>query len=254
MQELGIEGPRRRYPGQRESFPVYLQHVAQSNNANAPTTNDPFPDAPSGLNDPPFVEPLPESQTESSFGRNPSILRVQGRKRGESLAQMGRRVDFSLGMSAVQSQELTGNVFEDRQSPRLPPSLQSPTRSDNSSMGRSAGRSTSFSRSNQGIGGAELTRVGTDSTLARQRSSHRNRFFGRGSKGADDSELMEAGMANIPEERRLDPRSGLISPAAIRTMDGIRHASTMPMSDLTHSLPRQANSERRNAVLSEKVE
>jgi small-conductance mechanosensitive channel len=233
MQELGIEGPRMRYPGQKESFPVYLQHVSHD----IPLSGFPYDEnsAPEQV-EPPFVESSESTAgKDNSITRQTSILHSQGRKRGESLAQMGRRVDFSLGMQAVSASDLTGDVFEDRRSPRLPPTVSSPTRSDHST---SIGRSTSVSR---GIGGAPLTRIGTDSTLARQRSNHRNRFFSRrGDRVLEDSDVMESGMADIPEKSYLDPRSGLISPTAWKTSSDTHRSGTV------HSLPRPVREEWEN--------
>ena len=148
---------------------------------------------------------------------------------------MGRRVDFSLGMRSMAASDVTGDVFEDRRSPRLPPTVTSPTRSDHST---SLGRSTSVSRS---IHGAHLARVGTDSTLARERSTHRNRFFGRkGDKTHDESDAMESGMADIPENAYLDPRSGLVSPTAWRASSDTHRL--VPI----RSLPRPATAERKD--------
>jgi small-conductance mechanosensitive channel len=232
MQELGIEGPRMRYPGQKESFPVYLQHVGQP--PPPPNTDGSFPNLPSpGLVDPPFVEP-PEATSAAaaqppvsggsippsaaSIGRY-SSLHQPGRPRGETLTQMSRRIDFSLGMQAVAPSDLTGDVFEDRRSPRLPPStsVTSPARSSDNTNNSSMGRSSSFSRQPSNF--TRLTRVGTDSSAAEKRVNHKNRFFSRrGNKEQqDDLETMEAGMADIPENGKLDPRSGWVSPAAWRT-------------------------------------
>jgi small-conductance mechanosensitive channel len=235
IQELGIEGPRMRYPGQKESSPVYLQHIGRDDStARYPDNKDSAP----GLGEPPFIDSSDSTfGTDITTGQQTSVLQSQGRKRGESLAQMGRRIDFSLGMQAVSSSDLTGDVFEDRRSPRLPPTVTSPTRSDHST---SIGRSTSFSR---GLGGAQLTRVGTDSTLARQRSNHRNRFFGRrGDMAHDDSDIMEAGMADIPENSYLDPRSGLVSAAAWRTSSETHRPGTI------HSLPMPVTAERGDEI------
>jgi len=69
-----------------------------------------------------------------------------------------------------------------------------------------------------------MRRVGTDTSEARMRTNHRNRFFSRNRGGNDEAAMMESGMADIPEARdspdngnaRLDPRSGLISPMAVK--------------------------------------
>ncbi|KAK7729612.1 hypothetical protein SLS57_002100 [Botryosphaeria dothidea] len=224
MQECGIEGPRMRFPGQKESFPVYLQQVPHI--ATPGMGHGGNPDNPAGLierpstgrstgsggpQDPPFV--APESPNTRQRRPSHSILRTApGRPRGESLAAMGRRVDFSLGMKDISSGDLTGDVFEDRVKPRLPVRISSPdTRSSQDSRSRQShdtARSTGHD--------TDLARIPTDSSAARSRTSHRNRFFSRGKNRED----LEGGisMHDIPETmERIDPRSGTISPAAWRT-------------------------------------
>jgi len=237
MQELGIEGPRMRYPGQKESFPVYLQNVPYQQ-SHSMTDNQSPPNRSSGEMDPPFVEP---SQGRSGGGldhnHNNTINRT--RPRGESLAQMGKRVDFSLGMRDVVSSNLAGDIFspDDRDrsrtlAARLPsPSSQQQRNSSSADRGRTSaaadiGRNRSGSmlsqRDHAAALGSQLTRIGTDSSLARQRSNHRNRFFSRYRASNEIEESgMEEGMAGIPEmsraNSRVDPRSGRVSPTAWRT-------------------------------------
>lgn len=232
MQELGIEGPRMRYPGQKESFPMYLANVPHDGTPGAGRNGN--PDNPNGFHlnesqDPPFV--APDTQSDQSAAQPPnrygSILRngtgTTVRPRGESLAAMGRRVDFSLGMKDISSGDMTGDVYEDRGSQsrsRVPIKVTSPSRhsQDRSRASRETARSTSVADYAQQPG--RLNRINTDGSAARQRSNHRNRFFGRGLRSNEnEAELMESGMADIPEAEsgdRLDPRSGLISPAAMR--------------------------------------
>lgn len=242
MQEVGIEGPRMRYPGMKESFPVYLQQVPHM--ATPGAGHGGHPDNPHGWQpdsenrDPPFVEPLSPSK-HGGLHPTHSILRngsVRPRNRQESLSQMGRRVDFSLGMSDMASMNMSGDVFEDNR-PKIPidiisPSPDSRNRTSGDRGPRSShdtARSTSRSSNNQFAPG-NLTRRSTDNVSSRSHQSvHRNRFFNR-HRGAtlDEHALMESGMADIPEGAgesttntpggtgRLDPRSGLVSPAAWR--------------------------------------
>jgi hypothetical protein len=228
MQELGIEGPRMRYPGQKQSFPVYLQNVPHVSGPSVGHSGT--PDHPEGFTrdtpmDPPFVDPA-ESQGRDGFKTHPSILRpTNARPRGESLAAMGRRVDFSLGMKDFSSGDMTGDIFEDRerseerarQITNLTNASQSRERTsqDRASSDRrslDAGRSTSV----DGVGPSRLQRIGTDSSMAQNRSNHRNRFFGRSRTGNDENDIMESGLADVPEIERLDPRSGRVSPSAWR--------------------------------------
>ena len=230
MQELGIEGPRMRYPGQKESFPVYLQNIPHV--ANLPANHGGTPDnAASTVDQRQDAMVASSGQAEATSqppSRYGSILRNGGpRARGESIAAMGRRVDFSLGMKDISSGDLTGDVYTDRDSASrsraavLKARIAGRSSLDRPRASQDVARSTSVAdRSGQQY--SRLRRVDTDSTQARDRSNHRNRFFGRGHRGQEDVDLMESGMADIPEtydssKDRLAPRSGLVSPAAVRS-------------------------------------
>jgi small-conductance mechanosensitive channel len=230
MQELGIEGPRMRYPGQKQSFPVYLQnvpHVAGPGMGHSGTPDQPDGFSRDGPIDPPFVDSVDGGSGTSGLKGHPSILRSgMSRPRGESLAAMGRRVDFSLGMKDFSSGDMQGDVYDDRERSQersrtisnLAATSNSRERSsqDRGSLDRRSvdgGRSTSIS---DGVGPGRLQRIGTDSSAAQNRSNHRNRFFGRNRGKADEDAIMEAGMAEIPEDGRLDPRSGRLSSTAWR--------------------------------------
>lgn len=236
MQECGIEGPRMRFPGQKESFPLYMQNLPHQ--ATPGIGHNGTPDNPAGIyhnqsQEEPIVPPAGDAMDGASDvngsvpgsvpGRRESILRTGSRARGESMAAMGRRVDFSLGMKDVSFAELPGDVFEERDNIARERAtvirVTSPSRSQDRRVSNEMARSTSISRPSQQS--SRLQRVNTDSTQARERSSHRNRFFGRGrgNHGIDE----ETGMADIPEggsgdsTEKLDPRSGLVSPRAVRS-------------------------------------
>ncbi|KAF2196571.1 hypothetical protein GQ43DRAFT_251041 [Delitschia confertaspora ATCC 74209] len=231
MQELGIEGPRMRYPGQKESFPVYLQNIPHSTTPGVGHNGQ--PDNPNGihnneLQDPPFVTPANESGSIPPPSRYHSILRAGGtRPRGESLAAMNRRVDFTLGMKDIAAGDLVGDIYEDRDSQarqraqidrfNSPPTVlqDGPRHSHESAQSTSVADrpSRQFSR---------LHRVNTGKTDSTGgRASHRNRFFGRG-HGVQQEDLMESGMAAVPEgendrpKEPIDPRTGLVSPVAVQ--------------------------------------
>ncbi|KAF1975801.1 hypothetical protein BU23DRAFT_529721 [Bimuria novae-zelandiae CBS 107.79] len=231
MQECGIEGPRMRYPGQKESFPLYMQNLPHQ--ATPGIGHNGTPDNPGGILDhrsqeEPIVAPPPGAMDAPSDapgnvpGRRESILRTGSRARGESMAAMGRRVDFSLGMKDVNFSEMPGDIFEERDNVlrerETVNRVTSPSRRSQERGSSDAARSTSISsRPSHQFG--RLQRVNTDSTQARERSSHRNRFFGRNRLQGHDE---ETGMADIPEsetadsKEKLDPRSGLVSPRAVR--------------------------------------
>jgi small-conductance mechanosensitive channel len=230
FQECGIEGPRMRFPGQKESFPVYMQQMPHSHTPGV--GHNGTPDNPHGMyhqqpQDDPLVPPAPGNEGPGVAVGNPpnrygSILR-QGstRRRGESFAAMGRRVDFSLGMKDVSASDMPGDVLEDRdEQTRSRETILRVTSPSRHSADRVRGsgetaRSTSVAERFSG----NLQRVNTDSTQARERPHHRNRFFGRGTSSTRD---VESGMALIPEgqvpKERIDARSGRASPTAVRTV------------------------------------
>ena len=240
IQELGIEGPRMRYPGMKQSFPVYLQNIPHMNVPGMGHGGN--PDYPQGYMDeqpvdPPFVSPehaaMEGTASAPSAGRprGGSILKQTNpyaRPRGESLAAMSRRVDFSLGMKDVSAADMAGDVFEDderdRARQRAIINVTSPSRERTSNDARPStsndvGRSTSISSALSNT----ITRTSdhaNEQEGSRTRSIHRNRFFGRHRTGQDDA---EAGMAGIPENEKMDPRTGVVSPQAWRpSMDSVR--------------------------------
>jgi small-conductance mechanosensitive channel len=219
IQECGIEGPRMRYPGQKESFPVYLQNL--QNNPTPGVGANGHPDNPSGhinnqSQDEPFVPAATDGSNDATDGstgpaRRGSILRQPGQRTGESIAAMGKRVDFSLGMKGM-IDDPSGDVLDDRDiAARQRATVVRVTSPSRHSQDRA--RSSHDTAHSTGI-----QRVGTNSSLGARQSVHRNRFFSRGRHGDE-----ETGMANIPEgesppngKEKMDPRSGLVSPRAVR--------------------------------------
>jgi small-conductance mechanosensitive channel len=231
MQELGIEGPRMRLAGAAPEFPMYLNdaypHQSSSDQSHGPSGPGPrsgsiardFSSNPSDsgtfqASQPmypgagPAIQPLP-------LNNHPSILRNRNgssnsRNRGESISQMGKRVDFSLGMSSISSGADFGDVYEDRR-PKLPPSI---TTTSPSPSGRRASKE-SRRASNET---ESLARTSSRDSMGRVMSNtsgrtHRNRFFSRGrsklgtAEEGTDLDDLEAGtrefgvgdMPDIPE-------------------------------------------------------
>lgn len=270
MQEMGIEGPRMRYPGQKQSFPMYLQnmpHVQVPGVGHSGHPDQPggmVMDEPDGNQDPPFVSPIPGQEGTTGSApymrtRTGSIMKGS-RPRGESLAAMNKRVDFSLGARAAASMDNSDDVFEARERSRIPIEITEASRERQRSeeLRRSIERAASQSHDRHGLGRTTsrddqfapapggLNRRSTDSGSRWRTSTHRNRFFGRpGRPGTGEEHLMESGMADIPENpttqpstagtgatanERLDPRSGLVSPAAwrMRTDESNVHPGPAP--------------------------
>ncbi|SMR45372.1 unnamed protein product [Zymoseptoria tritici ST99CH_3D1] len=239
IQELGIEGPRMREPGMRETFPMYLANVPHTASAGAGHNGN--PDNPHGIHDnqqneeefmdPPFVSPIPgqENSTGSQaphnrINRGGSILRT--RTRGESISQMTKRVDFSLGMQNAAATDMSGDVYEDRDPTRAQMNIIQASRDRERSRASQErvresnelhlARTTSREQPDFAPAGGGIVRRSTSASV------HRNRFFGRRKPAAGDEAMLESGMAEIPEEggttphNRIDPRTGMVSPAAWR--------------------------------------
>jgi small-conductance mechanosensitive channel len=257
MQELGIEGPRQNLAGQSVEMPMYLSgpYPPQSQPSDFQAVG-PGPRSGSLAREQPFVPEL-SSPLPQPINTHPSILRNRGsvsRTRGESISQMGKRVDFSLGMSSISSGADMGDIY-DKPKQRVPTiSTTSPSRPPN--------RSSSFDIDDGGSLGKTSSR---DSKLGRVISeagsnrTHRNRFFSRNKSklGAADEgtnlEDLEAGvMPGIPEASganstsgrsrrgtetdietnasgRIDSRTGLVSPQAV-ARDSALERGELPMS------------------------
>ncbi|KAL7771104.1 hypothetical protein CFE70_001046 [Pyrenophora teres f. teres 0-1] len=212
IQDCEIEGPRMRYPGQKESFPVYLQNL--QNPATPGVGINGTPDQPNGhiRNEPqdqPFVAPA-EGTTPGPAGssntpaRHGSILRQPSttKRVPETLSAMGRRVDFSLGMKSMGLDDPSGDVLEDRENDARARAtvvrVTSPSRSqDRTRQSEDSGRSTG------------IQRVGTNASSTQRERTHRNRFFSRNRYGNDE----EAAMADIPEaDYDTPPRANTLDP------------------------------------------
>ncbi|KAJ5660549.1 hypothetical protein N7507_007000 [Penicillium longicatenatum] len=116
LQEIGIEGSRMNLQGAKFDFPVHV-HSSQ-----------PIFPPPARREEPTEAEPVPIGQGSSSLQENtastsgtatrqPSILRkgmdtAAARARGASTSR--KHVDFSLGMANMSSNDVMGDVFEDR--------------------------------------------------------------------------------------------------------------------------------------------
>ena len=245
MQEIGMEGPRRKMPGSMETNPFYYQ-AAGPKMAEIALTGDDSSDHSKQPNNGPNVHPsqlghegpfVSHSSRSPAVDRKRSILRnttSTSRHRGESISAMSKRVDFSLGMKDISSVDIMGDISERRQ-PQLPimrsdsknprarlaqaDDEEREAESNNNGSVRRTSSQTSRSRPRFGT-----SRASIDSNTRRENLSvHRNRFFGKGTRRSntdEEEDLMEQGMSDIPEGNasndRIDPRSGTISPQAVR--------------------------------------
>ncbi|CAI7600387.1 unnamed protein product [Penicillium bialowiezense] len=116
LQEIGIEGPRMNLQGAKFDIPFHVNY------GNERPARDHRHDAVEAEEIPMSEnsQHLPENTATSSSSavRHPSILRkgmntATARARGPSFSQR-KHVDFSLGMSNMASNDIMGDVFEDR--------------------------------------------------------------------------------------------------------------------------------------------
>lgn len=215
VQELGIEGPRMRFPGQKEGFPLYMQNLPWSADRSGKGGT---PDNPEGLVGGDSFVPNEESSAAANdrlmaggiAGRSGSI---SGRRRGESLSRLGKRFDFSLGMSTV-SEDPTADVFEERERPKIPISITSPSVSRTRGSTDSAGGPKRVD--SMGLGHSS-SRAGKSST-----ETHRNRFFGRRSTDVENRDIefsaaAPSGTSGIPmRDMPMDPRTNTVGAQAVR--------------------------------------
>ena len=265
MQEMGIEGPRRNQAGWRPDVPFHYQFppgASPPSGSNAPfdpnagppgsITGDPIHQTPAGG--------VPPMQYPSIMRRRPSTGQL-GRPRGESLSQMAKRVDFSLGMRDISSGEQLSDVYEDRDPSQYREIIQETNRIDEqrrtseSRERESAGRSSSRDGGNvmsgilrrsttQSFGGnnTRASRGGPGRASVSSTETHRNRFlnrFNRTGRSIDlprDS-LAEEGQAPpiIASIHQIDPRSGQVSAQAIRNDSITSSGGVVPFPSLALS-------------------
>jgi len=276
MQEIGIEGPRRRIPGATEGNPFYQRFVGGSGAETLDgSTSDNHPDnkhspgPQSGSlardRDPAFV---PNAGHSPGVGRAPSILRNgpgTSRLRGESISAMSKRVDFSLGMKDVSSADIMADLGEDRSPARIPDVRngsasrsrearqriveedEAERREDEETIRRAA------SRAGNGRSPFGMRRTSTERSNVKRGNSlvHRNRFFSRSKKrrdGEEEEDLMEQGMADIPEAAgqsdRMNPRTGIVSPQAVRPSTDTGYSNSAGQAQPTSNGPLPSFEER----------
>lgn len=227
MQNIGIEGPRRNNAGWRNDIPMFL-HAPNGPPPIYPGTNG------TDNNQPPAAEVQPEQNEAYQTSSHPSILRrvpstgQLGRPRHESVTNMSKHVDFSLGMKDISAADFMGDDDDDRRNPSRYRDIIREVNEESEERRRSEGRSTSRehprgSQDSPSLSGGMFRRTTTMSSRPRgdsisSQQTHRNRFLGRlGHTGRSievprDS-LAEEGQAGPAP---LDPRSGKVSEQAVR--------------------------------------
>ena len=239
MQENGIEGPRRNQAGWTSDGPMFL-HGLPPYTATANTTDNNPPSTPAPSTDPPF------SATPNT---HPSILRARAessfssRRRGESISQMAKRVDFSLGMKDVQGGDSFSDVYDDRAKPAYSQTIRQANRAeeqrrieeetvDEYGEAHASGQDASQDQGSRSrvnplqMTGGLMRRSTTFGPRMTSRSgprasvgsdTHRNRFFGRFSHNQERASIDLPSTAEEGRARMIDPRSGRIDAEAVRT-------------------------------------
>jgi len=115
IQELGIESPNMRWPGQKQSAPMYLSNVAPEQFASAAANPSLPPPAPVGPSAPAEDFPDPSSSLQGARRGSATTLEHGGSIRG-------CKVDFSLGVKGMVAMDDSGDVWDDRPRRGLVPS------------------------------------------------------------------------------------------------------------------------------------
>jgi small-conductance mechanosensitive channel len=226
MQELGIEGPRRMLPGSHGENPYYVQHM---NSPPAATVQS------DGGNEPPHLPRPPHSSIPAA---QHSFLLQQWapnqdptRGRTESLSQMGKRIDFSLGMRDVSVGDFP-DLYEHRSQSRVTETIREANREEaerrieeeeideNGQAVKASGRSRSrdVPQSHHSPHMGSIMRRSTTRSMGHHNSvgsqeTHRNRFFPR--FGRNPGQSFELPRADV-EQGRIDARTSMTSSQALR--------------------------------------
>lgn len=284
MQNLGIEGPRRNIPGWDQEKPYYMQMPPGAppmyfpqQNSDGNNTGGAGPIG--GTADEP-IHPGPFTHSSILRRRGDSNAGRTGRTRGESVSQMSRHVDFSLGMRDVASgggttfddvyEERAQNMLEVMATIRESNRVEEDRRVEEAAeqeASRATGRSTSRDHqrdpSNHMSGGI-MRRSTTQSFAGGHRASmssqttHRNRFLDRFSRNGRSIDIPRDSLQEVEEGRasthgNIDPRSGFVGSQAVR-MSSERDRGPMPPIVPTDSLVRDYEMQRMgSAVVDERA-
>ncbi|KAJ5953091.1 Mechanosensitive ion channel MscS [Penicillium vulpinum] len=218
LQEIGIEGPRMNLQGAKFDIPFHI------NNGSMRPADQLIPidaDAEANAEEVPISatsQHLPENTGTSSgsAGRHPSILRkgmhtANARARGPSVSQR-KHVDFSLGMSNMASNDIMGDVFEDRgvvigdviRTANRDAAERRIQEENEDEEERRSSRTSSRYRRPSNLSAPSYNEEGRRSNDAHsfrsgQSSLSRNRFFQhRSSMSRDRDDLMEQGRSEEP--------------------------------------------------------
>lgn len=281
MQDLGIEGPRRNIPGWHQEKPYYMQMPpgappmytsVQPSNENNVGVSSQFDGTREHHEEP--MHPAPITHPSILRHRADSNAGRTGRGRSESVSQLSKRVDFSLGMRDVASGGSTlDDVYEERKQnmPDIMATIRESNRVEEDrrveeaaerQASRATGRSTSREQqrdpSNHMSGGI-MRRSTTQSFMGHRASvssqaTHRNRFLDRFNRNGrsidlprDSLQEVEEGRASGSMDQRsglIDPRSGFIGSQAVRMSSERERPEPMPPIVPTDSLVRDYEMQR----------
>lgn len=211
LQEIGIEGPRMNLQGANVDIPFHVSYGNQP--MVAPTKH--HGDDHHQVEEIPIGDdstPLPEN-TATSTGvatRHHSILRkgmdtAAARARGQSTSR--KHVDFSLGMSNLSSNDIMGDVFEDRDT-RIDDIVRKTNREATEKRIQEEEGEERYSRTSKASSrrasnlhvASPQARTSTDAVSFRSgaSSAHRSRFFRHRSSVSHERGDLEQGHTPVP--------------------------------------------------------
>ncbi|KAJ5641305.1 hypothetical protein N7490_005305 [Penicillium lividum] len=210
LQEIGIEGPRMNLQGAKFDIPFHINHN-QPMVAPTPRREEPSESEPIAIGTDSSSIQDNTATTSGAATRQHSILRrgadtAAARARGTSTSR--KHVDFSLGMSNLSSNDVMGDVFEDR-SVRLDNVVRSANReaaerrmqdvAEEEEERKSRASSSQHRRPSNLSAPSHEPRHSTDAHSYRSgASSTRNHFFRHRSSVTRDREDIELGRPVTP--------------------------------------------------------
>ncbi|KAI9722585.1 MAG: hypothetical protein M1812_001516 [Candelaria pacifica] len=218
IQELDIEGPQARLRGAKEGRPFFYQAieplVASSQQKKYVGSSRQAEPRHQLSRDPPPSEPniaeYPDPERQTSISRQETRTSRTPKAPTESVSDMSKRLDFSLGTKGLEAGDII-SAFDDRE----PWDVRKPSRSP-AKVRASNDSNSFFARTMSHEASSHLGRRSNESQpkFRHTQSLHRNRFFGKqkgaAQEGAESADMMEQGMADIPETdlgmARMNPR------------------------------------------------
>ena len=256
MQNIGIEGPRRNNAGWRNDIPMYLYNGGGNPPQYNQTTHpdNAYPAAAPGAHESHPAAP------NASILRQPSTGQL-GRPRKESVTQMNKHVDFSLGMRDMSTAEFLGEDDDYRSPSRYQEVMRQSNRAEENAREREEGVARSTSRELQRPSHEQsphmsggIFRRSTNLSMMSSRprgesissqATHRNRFLSRLGHPARSFDVPRDSLAEEGQAgpSHLDPRTGNILDQAVRVDSATNRQTTEKFPPASNSLEQTRSSD-----------